>query len=123
MKQDEGSATQSAPVVMTQSKVFFIDGARNFDTNDAERFGNTVFLSTFASPLNPEAYMQNCVHELDTHGFDVDRDFIALTGRTLQVSLFLAAVTRTWEAQVKLLIFDARNGQYIEREMITKCPE
>lgn len=122
MTKEQGSAL-SAPARTMCAKVFFIDGAKNFDTADAARFGETVFLNTFASPLNVEAYMQNCIHELDTHRFDINSDFIALTGRTLQVSLFLAAITRTWEAQVKLLVFDARTGKYIERDMLTNTPE
>ena len=82
----------------TEGRVFFIqEGTARFNTEPAKRFGRRIFLKSTASPFNTDSFLEECIKNLELQKFNPDTDFIALTGPSLNIALFLGAVMTVYE--------------------------
>lgn len=98
------------------SRVFFLLKSDRFQTEEAEKFGERVFLfqNSLRSPLNPNDLILDCMDLLEENNFKLDEDYIAITGPVIQLSMFFAACLSKYGI-VQALIFDARTERYHER--------
>lgn len=84
----------------------------------AEAFGTVIFLirNLPFSIDRPEMISRLLRTELQRQKFDVARDFVALTGPQIPVTLLYGLVLSEY-GSVRALMFDARTGAYVERTM------
>lgn len=105
----------------SHSKVFFITDSPRFDLTSAEEFGHPVFLlrDREISPFNVDALMERIDDRLIEEEFEIDNDYIAITGPAAIVALFLGFLGSI-RRPVKLLMFNASQGKYQARIMDTQ---
>jgi hypothetical protein len=102
-------------------KVFLAESARNFDLSGAQQYGETVELTDRLSPFRVKNTVQVLLRGLADAGFDPEKDYICLTGRSVIVAMFLALAAGHYGA-VNILVYDARNATY-ERRCFATDPE
>lgn len=99
------------------ARAFFIVEPSGVSTEAAEKFGERVFLFTeFVNPFSVEKLMRETKERLELAEYDPDTDYIVLTGPCIHVSLFVGLVLLEW-SRAKLLLFDAPNSDYKERNI------
>ena len=103
------------------SRVFLAEPNGRFDLSSAESFGVIEYLSSRRlDPFNTDTtvdFIKNRLQEVD---FDLEVDFICMTGNSLILALMLSTAISSYYS-VKLLMFDAKNSAYRERIMISPC--
>jgi len=83
-----------------------------FDLADVRRFGDVVYAAEDApSAFATDELMAHFADELA--GFDPESDHIAMTGKAIDVALFVAVALQLF-SEVRALLYDARSG-YQER--------
>lgn len=87
----------------------------------AREFGELIDLCIEGGPkVNPfktHEAISIILRRLDEVDFDGDRDFVAVTGGAILVTLVALAAYERSEG-VKLLLFDAVNSRYVERTIL-----
>lgn len=103
---------------MSRPRVFLPIQTNRFDVSPVEVYGEHHFLlkTENFSPFQSEMIFRIFRAELAQQNFDASRDFIALTGPTNFVVLLAAFVLWTY-GKAKVLMFDARVNQYVERTL------
>lgn len=101
------------------SRVFFIQSSSRFDVEPAKKFGDPVFvLDKTVNPFNPDKVMLEAAAKLRGEAFDPDQDYIGFTGQSILLALFFGLVLTGWP-RVRILLFDARDGSYRERTVVS----
>ena len=101
------------------NRVFLAEQNARYDIEPAKVFGEIVYLTDSVNPFNTQACALQLVEELEREHFNSDKDFICMTGQTITLAIFLAVLVQAF-GTVRMLIFDARHGNY--RERVTKFP-
>lgn len=107
--------TVRAPIVVVPTQ------NPKFNLSAAESFGTLTYLSSKATgksinPFKTGAAIEEICERLAQLEYDPDRDFVAMTGGTLLVTLLVLAVVAR-HGRVKVLFFDAVNNTYVVREL------
>lgn len=101
---------------MRKPKVFILQKQTRYDTSAVKNYSNYpiyIINQEHISPFDNVGFMDLVKHRLIMEEFDPNIDFICLTGSSVLLSLFLAAIVAEHTyANLKLLIFDARNNKY-----------
>lgn len=102
-----------------QGRVFLIlDPTNKFSIDSVLRYGEPVFvLMDYTNPLNPSLFFREVEMNLRSLRYDPDIDWVAMTGPILPVALFTAKLTAMYPNGFKSLLFNANEGQYIDRKM------
>lgn len=101
---------------MRKPKVFILQKQTRYDTSAVKSFSSYpvyIINQEHISPFDNAGFMDLVKHRLIMEKFDPDTDFICLTGSSVLLALFLAAVVQgNAYRNLKLLMFDARNHKY-----------
>ncbi len=101
---------------MRKSKVFILQKQNRYDTSAVKDYSNHlvyIINQEHIDPFDNAGFMELVKHRLIMEEFEPEKDFICLTGSSILLSLFLAAIVQEHTyANLKLLIFDARNHKY-----------
>ena len=73
-------------------RVFLIEKSERFDTKPAVVFGDRVFLNPSASVFKTDVWVQEVRTLLDKHCFNCLEDFIAVSGPTQALAVFVGTV-------------------------------
>lgn len=105
---------------MSSAKVFIIAHSPRFDYSSAEEFGEPVYIfaDREVTPFKVDEVLRRIGRKLTQEGYDEARDFIAITGPSALLALFLAFVGGL-RVPARLLMFDASIGKYRERVLAT----
>ena len=107
------------PTISQQPRAIFVARTPRFNVSSAEEFGDITYVfdaERTPSPLNTDEIINKILDELSSMNYNPTVDFIALTGPSLLVALFLTCAMHDAGSQpVKTLMFDARYDKYIER--------
>lgn len=98
--------------------VYFLQSvAPNFDIQSASNFGEVQYIFAEGegrcSVFSTEAYCDEIANKMQDFGFS-NKDFFALTGGVVAVSLALAVMVQEFP-QVDVLIYSVRDGGYVHR--------
>jgi len=98
------------------SRVFIISHSPRFDYSSAEEFGEPVYIlaDREITPLRVDDVIDRIFDVLCQRAFDPAKDYVAVTGPSALVALFLAYIGSLNE-EVNLLLFDAGPGRYRHR--------
>lgn len=96
------------------SRVFVAEPNEQYDISSAAERGELVYLSRRVNPISTADAVRGFTEALDAHKFDPSKDWICLSGKTATLCLLVASIAARYEV-LPLLIFDARNGSYVER--------
>ena len=95
-------------------RVFIPQNSTRFDLSGACRYGElTVMSQDRLDPFDPNETADSLYDALVLNQFSAD-DFLCMTGNTLILPIFVATAL-TLQERVKLLMFDARIGDYVLR--------
>ena len=84
-----------------------------FNLEDAGRFGGIVYaLEAAPSAFATDELMEHFASVLET--FDPEIDCIAMTGKNIELALFVAVALQL-HGEVRALLYDARGSEYQER--------
>lgn len=87
---------------------------KDFDISDLNRFGEIKTVPRYnASPFQLDRFEEDLLFKLRT--FDPNKDFIALVGRTLYVTVALLLLFKHFDS-LKILLYDAVDQRYVERK-------
>jgi len=103
------------------TRTFTLHGlSERFNTQLAESFGKREFLFErevrSPSPFNMDGYSRAVIRELREKRFDPAIDFLVLAGPTNSVAVLLAVAAREYQ-ELRLLLFDAVKGTYVEKNL------
>lgn len=100
------------------TRAFAIQFNSRFNLKPAEKFGEVTYLYTDKVPpiVTPQVVVEEVIERLEHFSFDPDKDFVVLSGSTVNVVLFVAAAILAYE-KIKLLIYDPKRNVYYEREI------
>lgn len=108
---------------MTVNRVFLVCPVSRFDTSPASAHGqvHTLFRTTKdVNAFGGQATFDKIIEKLEKLDYDAETDMVALSGPVAAVTmLVLAASELSDRGEVKLLVFDARDGSYRARVV---CP-
>lgn len=100
-------------------RVFILQDQRNsrYDISGVKYYSNELIYIIGSERINPfdiYEFIELVQHRLVMEAFHPEKDFICLTGSSVLLSLFLAAIVRkyTYVDQFKVLIFDAKKNRY-----------
>lgn len=96
--------------------IVFEQPQRDFDLTDLNRFGEIAVLYDPSSghaphPFRKKEFDRDVEATLAQIGYDVDKDYIALVGKTTKF-MYLALYVTARYGRAKLLQYNATNGQY-----------
>ena len=101
---------------MKEPKVFILQKQKRYDTSAVKCYSkHPIYIidQEYINPFDTTGFMELVRHRLIMETFDPNIDFICLTGSSILLSLFLAAVVKEYTySNIKLLIFDARHNKY-----------
>lgn len=102
-------------ITTERERVFIVVRNSRFDVTPAEEFGRVeyVFDDDSVSPFS-QSVTDDIARRLRDANFDPERDYIALTGPTIMVSLLVGVAMSSWPS-IRTLLFDARKEGYRER--------
>lgn len=102
-----------------KSRVFILQDQRNsrYDISGVKYYSKELVYVMDNERVNPfdiNEFTELVRHRLIMENFNPEKDFICLTGSSILLSVFLAAIVRkcTYACQFKVLIFDAKKNQY-----------
>lgn len=103
------------------SKVFIVEEltAARYDLSATKRFGELTYVFAAderrAGIFDPK-FEVDLINALKQNDFDPTVDYICATGSMTPVLLIVAAVACTY-GQIRVLLFDSRNGTYESKEI------
>ena len=97
---------------MNSTVFVFAPSDGRFNLSSAESFGKVLHVDLGFGIFQTDQLNQALC--ATAKAIDPDRDYIAVTGNTLTVSLAISAAMAE-HGKVRLLIFDARSSRYVER--------
>lgn len=98
-------------------RVFFISRSPRFDYSSASEFGKPVFLmeDRELSPFNVDGVMDRIDERMEEEGFRIETDFVAITGPSALVALFmcyLGGLAMKADTPLRTLLFSAPSSKY-----------
>ena len=100
-------------------RVFILQDQRNsrYDISGVKYYSQEliyVINNERVNPFDVYEFTELVRHRLIMETFNPEKDFICLTGSSILLSLFLAAIVRKYvnACQFKILIFDAKTNRY-----------
>ena len=100
------------------TRAFAVQFNNRFNLKPAAKFGEVTYLYTDKVPpvSTPQVVIEEIISRLEHFAFDPSKDFIVLSGATVNVVLFVAAAVLAYE-KIKLLMYDPVRHLYYEREI------
>lgn len=104
-----------SPQVIPEGQKVYVTNDTGLDLTRADAYGERVTLVTGSPDIfNPDRLYKRLRAMLE--GFVPERDYLCVAGSNMVCGLALAALSSLYpEENVKLLLFDARRGSYIDR--------
>ena len=99
-------------------RVFLIEDT-DLDISGLREYGTLTYLfndSENRRSFQDEKLDEQIISQFSRANFDPDKDYIAIVGKLIPVTITMTAVVSTYGC-VKALAFDARTSQYVEREL------